>query len=65
MFTTTTTSNQNRFINEMVLVFLPTILILMYEAFNSLVGNTIFLIGVIEALWILILRPKDIFNGGK
>lgn len=60
-----TTSNQNRFINEMVLVFLPTILILMYEAFNSLVGNTIFLIGVIEALWILILRPKDIFNGGK
>ena len=62
---TTTTSNQNRFINEMVLVFLPTILILMYEAFNSLVGNTIFLIGVIEALWILILRPKDIFNGGK
>ncbi len=61
----TTTSNQNRFINEMVLVFLPTILILMYEAFNSLVGNTIFLIGVIEALWILILRPKDIFNGGK
>ena len=62
---TTTTSNQNKFINEMVLVFLPTILILMYEAFNSLVGNTIFLIGVIEALWILILRPKDIFNGGK
>jgi len=60
-----TTSNQNKFINEMVLVFLPTILILMYEAFNSLVGNTIFLIGVIEALWILILRPKDIFNGGK
>ena len=60
-----TTSNQNRFINEMVLVFLPTILILMYEAFNSLVGNTIFLIGVIEALWLLILRPKDIFNGGK
>jgi hypothetical protein len=60
-----TTSNQSRFINEMVLVFLPTILILMYEAFNSLVGNTIFLIGVIEALWILILRPKDIFNGGK
>lgn len=60
-----TTSNQTRFINEMVLVFLPTILILMYEAFNSLVGNTIFLIGVIEALWILILRPKDIFNGGK
>ena len=62
---TTTTSNQNKFINEMVLVFLPTILILMYEAFNSLVGNTIFLIGVIEALWILILRPKDIFNGGE
>ena len=60
-----TTSNQNKFINEMVLVFLPTILILMYEAFNSLVGNTIFLIGVIEALWILILRPKDIFNGGE
>jgi len=60
-----TTSTQNRFINEMVLVFLPTILILMYEAFNSLVGNTIFFIGVIEALWILILRPKDIFNGGK
>ena len=60
-----TTSNQNKFINEMVLVFLPTILILMYEAFNSLVGNTIFLIGVIEALWVLILRPKDIFNGGE
>ena len=61
----TTTSNQNRFINEIVLVFLPAILILMYEAFNSLVGNTIFLIGVIEALWVLILRPKDIFNGGE
>ena len=60
-----TTSNQNRFINEMVLVFLPAILILMYEAFNSLVGNTIFLIGVIEALWVLILSPKNIFNGGK
>jgi len=60
-----TTSNQSRFINEMVLIFMPAILILLYEAFNSLVGNTIFLIGVIEALWILILRPKDIFNGGK
>lgn len=60
-----TTNNQNKFINEMVLVFMPAILILLYEAFNSLVGNTIFLIGVIEALWILILSPKDIFNGGK
>lgn len=49
-------------IKELMLVFLPAFLICMYEFIAGIITNPIMLIGIVECIWIFILKPEEIFK---
>lgn len=49
-------------VKELMLVFLPAFLICMYEFIAGIITNPILLIGIVECIWILILKPEEIFK---
>jgi hypothetical protein len=55
-------SQTKNMLKELMLVFLPAFLICMYEFVAEIFTNHILLIGIVECIWIVILKPEEIFK---